>query len=54
MPFCKARPGNVNGESVNSHLHKIENHAALQLRMMDGPMDETKAADVLIITDTYF
>jgi hypothetical protein len=39
MPFCKARPGDVNGESVNSHLHKIENHAVGASAADDGRAD---------------
>ena len=39
MPFCKAHPGDVNGESVNSHLHKIENHAVGASAADDGRAD---------------
>ena len=39
MPFCKARPGDVNGESINSHLHKIENHAVGASAADDGRAD---------------
>ena len=36
MPFFEAGPGDVNEESVNSHLHEIKNHAVVSSTVDDG------------------
>ena len=36
MTFYKAGPGDVNGESVNSHLSEIKNHAVGGSAVNDG------------------
>ena len=64
MPFCKARPGDVNGESVNSHLHKIKNHEVGGSAVNDGRITSSGcsgrygkhqyADSVLLVVYLYF